>query len=322
MNHSILVYESIGMVPSALDGTKLFYGLRGPTESGKLPIVLLDGLGCDGFAWTYLQPRLSQERCVLHPHYRGHGRSGAPRDLSRIDMPTLAKDVLETLKAARIDKAVFVGHSMGTQVALEVYRHAPEKVAGLGLVCGSSGQVTQTFHGSNLLQLVLPYAIESVQRYHAIVRAAWSRLPARWIYRLAGRLKEIDVLALREQDFVQYVRHFAMLDPELWLRMLRLAGEHDAHDVLRAIKCPTCVVAAEKDTFTPPSRAHDMADHIMGATFYMIPGGTHAAPVEQPEILSEALEAFFAHVDEINEKPRKVVTVSRETQAISKDMLN
>ena len=64
---------------SAADGTRLFYGAVGAGPR----CVLLDGIGCDGWAWNHIQPHLSRAHRVVHVHYRGHGRSGAPVDLKR-----------------------------------------------------------------------------------------------------------------------------------------------------------------------------------------------------------------------------------------------
>ena len=55
---------------TAPDGTRLFYGVRGPRpdvlESGTAgpTWVLSDGIGCDGFAWRYLQPHLAERHRV------------------------------------------------------------------------------------------------------------------------------------------------------------------------------------------------------------------------------------------------------------------
>src|SRR5688500_15584159 len=122
-------YDARGFA-SATDGTRLFYGIRGAGAG----LVLLDGIGCDGWAWNHIQPHLAQNHRVLHAHYRGHGRSGPPVDPDAIDVFTLAYDVLHVLDAAAMDKPVLLAHSMGTQVALEVYRRAPERVRALVLI--------------------------------------------------------------------------------------------------------------------------------------------------------------------------------------------
>ncbi len=165
----ILDYASCGFA-SASDHTRIFYG-----ESGQGPTwVLLDGLGCDGFAWTYLYPRLTQKFRVVHMHYRGHGRSASPQSSNQTHVSDLAQDVLSVLDHLAIKDAVLCGHSLGTQVALEVYRAAPERVRGMVLICGSSGKLTAVFRGNGFLKKITPKALDFVRQKPGLVRALWS----------------------------------------------------------------------------------------------------------------------------------------------------
>jgi pimeloyl-ACP methyl ester carboxylesterase len=297
-------YSTSGFA-SALDGTRLFWGLRGPGAGGggagaggsgvgAPPVVLSDGIGCDGFAWKYLQPHLAERHRVLHWHYRGHGRSGLPEDPARIDIPAHARDLIALLDHHEIDRAVLVGHSMGTQVSLEAYRHAPARVAGLVLVCGSYGRVTATFHGSDVLKLVLPGIIEAVEKNRGLARALWGRIPSGLAFKLARLSGEVDVSSIREEDFRWYMDHVSAMEPSLFLSMLKLAGEHSAEDLLAAIETPTLVVAAERDTFTPPELAKHMAEAIPEAELLFLEGASHAAPIEREAVIAERIERFLA----------------------------
>jgi pimeloyl-ACP methyl ester carboxylesterase len=282
---------------TALDGTRIFYGVRGPLDApaqGVLSFVLCDGIGCDGFAWKYLQPHLAERYRVVHWHYRAHGRSGLPRDPARIDVPAHARDCLSVMDAAGVESAILIGHSMGTQVALETYRLEPSRVRGMVLVCGSYGKITTTFHGNDMLEQVLPTLIEVIDKHQGLARALWGRIPpglAFWIARLSG---EVDRLAIREEDFRWYVEHVATMDPGIFFAMLRLAGEHTAEDVLARVAVPTLVVAAERDTFTPSRLAEHMAAMIPGAEFFLLRGASHAAPVEQPVALQLRIDRWLA----------------------------
>lgn len=274
---------------TAGDGTRLFWGERG----GGPAILLNDGIGCDGFAWKYLQPHLAETHRVVHWHYRAHGRSGLPVDPARIDVPAHARDALSVLDALEIDEAVLVGHSMGTQVALETYRLAPERVRALVLCCGSYGKVTATFHGSDVLAQVLPGILEAVERRKGIARALWGRIPAKLAFHIARLSKEVDGLAIREEDFRPYMEHVAAMDPQLFFAMLRHAGEHTAEDILERVAAPTLVVAAERDTFTPPALAEHMADVIPDAEHFLLRGASHAAPIEQPVAIQLRIDKFL-----------------------------
>lgn len=274
---------------TASDGTRLFWGARGDGPA----VVLNDGIGCDGFAWKYLQPHLAESHTTVHWHYRAHGRSGLPADPARIDLPAHARDLLSVLDAQGIERAVLVGHSMGTQVALEAYRLAPERVRALILVCGSYGKVTATFHGSDVLKQVLPGIIDAVERRRGLARALWGRIPAGLAFHIARLSKEVDALSIREEDFRPYMEHVSSMEPQLFLAMLRCAGEHTAEDILSRIDVPTLVVAAERDTFTPAPLAEHMAKAIEGAELFMLRGASHAAPIEQPVAIQLRIDKFL-----------------------------
>jgi len=284
-------YDARGFA-SAGDGSRLFYG-----ECGQGPaVVLLDGIGCDGWAWNHVQPHLCQHHRVLHTHYRGHGRSEAPRDPGAIDIVTLAHDVLCVMDAAELTTATLVAHSMGTQVALEVYRLAPQRVAALVLICGSYGRITHTFHGSDWLSRLLPKLIAQVQRHHGVASALWGRLPPQFAFKVAGWIGEIDGPSLPVNDFRQYVEHLSDIDLDLYLAMLQSAGEHSAEDMLATVRVPTLVIAAENDTFTPVEVVRRLAELIPGARYLELAAASHAAPLERADVIDTALDAFFEDV--------------------------
>jgi pimeloyl-ACP methyl ester carboxylesterase len=284
-------YDERGFT-SAADGTRLFYGVSG---SGR-GLILLDGIGCDGWAWIHIQPHLSLRHRVVHHHYRGHGRSGSVTNLDDTGIDVLSDDVLRVMDATGLARSVLVAHSMGTQVALEIYRRHPERVRALVLICGSYGRITHTFHGNDLLHRVLPTLIEKVRRYEPIARAFWGRLPPALSYRVAGWLREIDGTSLRAEDFRQYVQHLSDIELDLYLTMLKKAGDHTAEDVLPSVRVPTLVIAAERDTFTPRDVVKDMADRIPGAVYRELKMASHAAPSEQPQLINEYIDDFLARL--------------------------
>lgn len=281
-------YDARGFA-SAGDGTRLFYGSRGAGPA----LCLLDGIGCDGWAWNHIQPHLALRHRVVHTHYRGHGRSAAPAVASAIDLGTLSSDVLAVLDAAAVPSAVLIAHSMGTQVALEVYRRAPERVRALILVCGSYGRVTHTFHGNDWLHRVLPSLIAQVQKHKGVARALWGRLPPQLSFRIAGWLGEIDGPSLPADDFRQYVEHLSDIDLDLYLAMLQEAGAHSAEDLLPQVKVPTLVIAAERDTFTPVDVGRALAEAIPGADYCELKGASHAAPIERAQTINERIDQFL-----------------------------
>jgi pimeloyl-ACP methyl ester carboxylesterase len=295
-------YDESGFV-EAEDGTRLFFGSRG--DGPGVPVLLNDGIGCDGFVWRYLQPHLAESRRVVHWHYRGHGRSGPPQDHANLTIEGLARDLRLLMDRLNIPEAVLFGHSMGTQVELELYRLCPERVRGLVLLCGSFGRVTHTFHGSDVLSQMLPGIRTVAKRHRGLARAIWGRVPTALALRLAKLSGEVDAVTIREEDFRRYWEHIAVMDPDVFLELLDAAGEHSAEDLLGVIDVPTLVFAAERDTFTPPELAEAMTQAIAGAELFVLRGGSHAAPVEQPMTVQLRVDKYMAERVEVAREPAR-----------------
>lgn len=281
-----------GYAISRVDSSPLFYESWG--QRGALtPVLLCDGIGCDGFVWRYLRQDLT-DRFGLHPHYRGHGRTAAPRDASRVTIEDLADDVASVLDDALVDHAVLVGHSMGVQVALETYRRHRDRVAGLVLMCGAPSHPLKTFRGSAAMEQLLPTVQKWIQRIPGVVnRVTRWVLPTRLAYEVASRL-EIRRELVEPNDFMPYLEGLARIDSRLFVAMLSAAGQHSADDLLPDVAAPTLVVAGGRDGFTPPERSRAIAAAIPGAELLEISNASHTAPIERPHLVDWTVRDFMA----------------------------
>lgn len=276
----------------AVDGARLYFRSWG---EGPRAVVLNDGILCEGFVWKYLRPALVNAGYrVVHWNYRGHGKSDAPKDRNTLTIPDMAEDLWRVLDAVGVEDAILTGHSMGVQVCLEAYRSRPSRTKGLVLLCGSWGRVTRTFHGTDALALALPALRSFASRYPAVVREMVSRTPPKLALRVAWALGEVDPQRGREEDMTPYFEHLATIDPQVYLTLLDYAGKHSAEDLLHHIEAPTLVVAAGKDSFTPPRLARQMARTIRDAELLEVPDATHTLPIEQPELVNQRVLSFLA----------------------------
>jgi len=272
------------------DGTRIYVRRR---VRGPLTAVLCDGIACDGFIWKYLWDDLAAWMSVAHWHYRGHGRSGRPADPEHIELVDHVQDLDAVRRELGDGPVVLFGHSMGCQVALEAYRLRKEGVRALVLVCGSSGRITHTFRGTNILAQILPRLIERVDAHPDVARALWSRVPADLSLRIALLSGEVDAKSVRAEDLLPYMKHMVDIDLSMFLRMLRSAGEHSAADLLASVDVPVLVIAGDKDAFTPPKEAEEMAAALPNAELVMVSGGTHVVPIERAELVRERVEKFL-----------------------------
>lgn len=274
------------------DGATLFYEVMGRPQPAT-SILLCDGLGCDGYVWKYLQWVLAEHYRILHFHYRGHGRTPLPADISRVSIADFATDALTVLDACETERVVLCGHSLGVQVALETWRAAPARVAGLILICGSYGNPLQTFKGKDTLSELLPLLRATVSRLPRLVGAFWKRLiPTELSYLLAQKL-EINGALVQREDFFPYLEAMSRLDPRMFVSTLAAAGQHNAHDILPEIAAPTLILAGQHDSFTPMALSEKMHKLIPNSELHVVRAGTHTAPIERPAEITEAIADFL-----------------------------
>ncbi len=286
------------------DGTRLYVRERSRSlrdqpagvvgDGVPITTILCDGICCDGYIWKYLWNDLATVTRLCHWHYRGHGRSAAPLDLEHIGVPAHADDLNRVRLHLGDTPIVLMGHSMGCQVVLEAYRQRPEKIRGLVLLCGSSGRLTHTFHGTDLLARVLPRVLRVAESRPGLVRGIWSRIPIQAALKVALRSGEVDKNLLNPDDLVPYLEHATHMDLLLFLRMLRAAGDYSADDFLSSVDIPTLVVAGNNDTFTPHHLAERMAAALPRSELLMIQSATHVAPLEHREAVGNRIAQFYA----------------------------
>jgi pimeloyl-ACP methyl ester carboxylesterase len=101
---------------------------------GKHTFVLVHGWACHLGFWREQIAALADNARLVLIDLPGHGQSDKPQ--ADYTMDFFAGAVLAVLRDAKVDKATFIGHSMGKAVICRVFKQAPEKVAALVSVDG------------------------------------------------------------------------------------------------------------------------------------------------------------------------------------------
>ena len=99
--------------------------------------------------------------------------------------------------------------------------------------------------------------------------------------------------SIRPEDLMPYLKHMVDIDLPMFLRMLQSAGEHSAADLLPNVDVPVLVIAGDRDTFTPPRYAEEMAAALPKGELLMVAGGTHAVPIERHELVRDRVQRFL-----------------------------
>ncbi|MFK3659248.1 alpha/beta fold hydrolase [Scandinavium sp. NPDC088450] len=223
---------------------------------GKGPAVVLlhGGLGHSG-NWSYLASMLVEAgyRVVLIDS-RGHGRS--TRDEQPYSYERMAADVLAVMDNIALKKASFIGWSDGACTALIFAAHHPERTAGVFFfACNMDPTGTKEFHATP--------EIERCFSRHRQDYLALSATP--------------DCF----EDFVAAVS-----------KMMSSQPNYSPND-LQKIEVPVEVVLGEHDEFIKPEHATYLAATLPNATLTMIPGVSHFAPLQKPEVFNAQVLKFL-----------------------------
>lgn len=281
------------------DGTRLYAReTRGPDATG-VPIICNNGIGVSTIFWHYVEAHFSASRPVIAWDFRGHGESEFPRDLDDLTMESTADDMAKVLDAFGHQKAIILGHSMGCQVVYEFANRHPERAAMLVPMLGTTGRPVHTFLDMELPSLAgffightfatkLPHLIADGQR-----KIVGSRRVRPFLRQLARLSRLVHPERMRDEDLNAYLDHFAGFPPLVFFRMAERMASHDAAPYLSRVEAPTLVVAGEWDLFTPFYKSEEAARLLPNAELLFLEEGSHAALVEQPDVIHEAIETMI-----------------------------
>ncbi len=274
---------------TASDGTLIYYevGGEGPCVS------LVNSVGASASFWKYLSPSLRKNFTVIFWDMRGHGESDFPHALDKLDVAALADDLSCVLDACGVESTAIVGHSTGFQVALEFYKFRPARVKGIVDISGSFERPLTNFlrtrHAATLAALIAKVGTT----LHGIAElAAGFALTSPLFFEFIRYIFLNPQFAKRE-DFEPFLAHLSRMDYEFLARLLRTFEEHSGRAVLEELDVPLLVVAGEADPFTPTEHYEEICELAPDCDIFWLRRGSHAALLEQPEVVNLRVEKFL-----------------------------
>lgn len=127
----------------AADGESRFAELGGAKSAkihyksygkGRDALVLVHGWTCNLENWRDQIPEFAKRNRVIALDLPGHGQSDKPEIAYTMDLFANAIDAV--MRDAKVERAVLVGHSMGTPVVRQFYRKYPQKTLAIVIVDG------------------------------------------------------------------------------------------------------------------------------------------------------------------------------------------
>lgn len=249
------------------------------SEAGYgMPILLVHGFPFDNRIWAAQLGELGATYRVIAPDLRGFGQSAAPDN--GYSMDDFAADLVMLLDRLGIERAVWVGHSMGGYITLAAPRRWPERIPAAVFVC------THARADSKEKQIQRETSAENVMQNGVSDTA----------YTMMGTIFATDVD--RQGEMAQQVYEIMVnAKPHAVAGALRgMASRPDSRDVARKLTIPTLVIAGDQDEAVNAELTDELASLIPGAQHVIIPGAGHMPMIEQPDQFTDALRNFLERI--------------------------
>jgi 3-oxoadipate enol-lactonase len=257
---------------TAGDGTRIAYRLDGAAD--KPVLVLSNSIGTTLHMWDRQIPELSRHFRVLRYDTRGHGASGVPAGAYSLDR--LGRDVIELLDALGIEKAHFLGLSLGGFIGQWLGIYAPDRIDRL-ILANTSPYLGPAPQWDERIVAVLQ--AEDMTATAAMFLANW--FPARMLEAKDPVVEEFRAMLLAT-------------DRQGLAGSYAVVRDADLRRTIALIQRPTLVIAGRDDTVTLASHSELIAATVPGSKLVELPA-VHLSNIERPaEFLSAVLDFLLA----------------------------
>lgn len=280
---------------TSFDGTSIAFHTYGEA-SEHVPIVFCSGIACNDVYWRTLAPALSNRRLTVTWDYPRHGDSGPPGDPAEIGIVSMSRHAFSLMDHLEIPKALAIGHSMGVQVALEMFRLAGPRVAGIVSIAGPYGHTVGNLYGTGFGVVLLNVLQRAAKANPKVAKTLWVQACNPAIADPMGRMGGLIGKAPKAV-MDEYFHHLQRFEPGELFEMFRAAHEHTAEDLLTSITVPTMIIHGTRDVMSPYFLAQRMKELIPNAELVSVDSGAHTLPAEQPELIVEEIEDFLKRID-------------------------
>jgi pimeloyl-ACP methyl ester carboxylesterase len=239
---------------SRSNGVDIWYEVAGDGPA----MVLVHANPFDNTLWTYQVAHFSTWFRVISIDIRGYGRS--VKQTTPFTLKDMCDDVVGVMRDAEADRAVLMGCSVGSSIALLLALDHPELFDAVILVGGNSEPSDRFQHRIEGYTTDLGSYHMKHMRLLVESRFADSRLGAYLLQRYVERQKRLDGFAIAE--------------------VFKAANAVRTTDRLHTMKPPVLVINGETDYSRPGGEK--TAKLIPGAVHKVLPNTGHACCLEDP----------------------------------------
>ncbi|HCR3983599.1 TPA: esterase [Kluyvera ascorbata] len=236
------------------------------------PIVLVHGLFGSLDNLGILARDLLADHNVIQVDMRNHGLSPRSDDMS---YPAMAQDLLDTLDANQIEKATFIGHSMGGKAVMALTALAPERIDRLVAIDIAPVDYHVRRHDEIFaaINAVTSAGVSTRQQAATVMREY---------------LHEEGVIQFLLKSFVDGAWRFNV--PVLWEQYPHIVG----WETIPAWEHPALFIPGGNSPYVTEAYRDDLLAQFPQAKAHVIAGAGHWVHAEKPDAVLRAIRRYLA----------------------------
>ena len=258
-----------------VNGVDIAYRFDGPADGRVL--LVANSLMANGSMWDWNVPAFADRYRVLRYDKRGHGRSSVvPGPYS---IAQLADDAAGLMDALQIEKAHFMGLSIGGMIGQQLGARYPERMHSLSL-CNTASEMPPRSLWEDRFQ------IARTQGLAGLVDGTISRwFTAPFIERAPHDIEKVRQMILGT-------------NVEGYIGCGSAVRDMAQSTMLLKIKTPTLVLSGRHDPACTVDQGIVLNRLIDGSRMVIIEDAAHLSNIEQPTQFNQAVRAFIDSVDD------------------------
>ena len=241
------------------------------------PLIFLHGIGGNRTNWNAQQLAMADTCTTIAWDARGYGKSDDYE--GPLNFSDFSEDLRRLLNFIKIEKAHFVGLSMGARILMDFYPRNVERVATLTL-CDCFFSYKKALSPEKQREFI------RLRQKPLLAGKSLSEIAPTLIESLVGP-------NCTDQARNQLYKSILDIHVDSYLKTIEASTTFNAKGSLSNFSVPVQLIFGEHDKLTPPSIGESMVSLLPDANLDIILDSGHLSNIEQPEDFNKIMRKFI-----------------------------